>query len=264
MDTGLEPEAFWSALRRAPARGLFLDYDGTLAPFRVERDRAVPYPGVREALAEILRGGGTRLVVVSGRAVADLLPLLALDRPVEIWGAHGFERLRPDGRHEVQELPPALRNGLDAARRWAAEHLEPERFEEKPGCLAVHWRGLPADAARALEGRVREAWTPVAREAGLALRPFDGGLELRSPGWTKGSVVERLLAEMAPGAAAAYLGDDDTDEDAFRALGPGGLSVLVRDRFRPTRARLWIRPPAELLDFLGRWACETGTHGGDR
>ncbi|MEW5924967.1 MAG: hypothetical protein AB1746_13365, partial [Candidatus Zixiibacteriota bacterium] len=51
----------------------------------------------------------------------------------------------------------------------------------------------------------------------------------------------------------AYLGDDMTDEDAFSALPDSALSVLVRPEYRETKARKWIRPPEELLEFFDRW-----------
>ena len=51
----------------------------------------------------------------------------------------------------------------------------------------------------------------------------------------------------------AYLGDDLTDEAAFRALDERGLGVLVRPKLRATSADIWIRPPEELLDFLRSW-----------
>ena len=73
-------------------------------------------------------------------------------------------------------------------------------------------------------------------------------------GTHKGQVVETVLAESPTDAAVAYLGDDTTDEDAFRVLRGHGLRVLVRDRYRPTEADVWLRPPDELVDFLARWA----------
>ena len=86
---------------------------------------------------------------------------------------------------------------------------------------------------------------------------FDGGMELRVTGVDKGTAVRQVLADTrsshADGALLAYLGDDMTDEDAFRALGDEGFSILVRDQLRPTAAGSWLRPPGELLRFLERW-----------
>jgi len=70
------------------------------------------------------------------------------------------------------------------------------------------------------------------------------------------------LDEIGPEVPVAYLGDDLTDERAFRALGRAGLSVLVRPEWHTTAAALWIRPPEDLREFLTRWlqACRDGQH----
>jgi trehalose-phosphatase len=82
---------------------------------------------------------------------------------------------------------------------------------------------------------------------------FDGGVEIRIPGADKGDVVRVLLSEMEPATPVAYLGDDATDERAFRVIRGRGLSVLVRPRWRQTAAQLWIKPPEELISFLTLW-----------
>jgi trehalose-phosphatase len=238
---------------------LLLDYDGTLAPFRIERDQAVPYPGVRVLLDTMLRANHTRLAVVSGRALRDLEPLIGLAQPLEIWGSHGWERWTPAGGYQIAGWSARVSDGLAAARRWIEENGLRGHCEEKPAGLALHWRGLAPAAAEALRERAIEHWAPLAQWAGLLPHPFDGGIELRIPGWDKGAVVKTILAEEEAGAAIAYLGDDLTDEDAFKVLSGRGLTILVRPELRPTAADLWIRPPEELLAFLTRWhaTCDT-------
>ena len=85
------------------------------------------------------------------------------------------------------------------------------------------------------------------------MKEFDGGIELRVPARDKGDGVRTILGEMENDAIVAYLGDDLTDEDAFRAIKGKGLGVLVRKKLRPTAADVWIRPPKELLEFLAEW-----------
>ena len=256
---GGDPEAFFARLRPAPRRVLLLDYDGTLAPFRQERDQAVPYPGVARVLERIMGGGGTRLVVVSGREVEGLLPLLGLEAPPEIWGTHGWERWQPGGRLERIPLPAGVRQGLERGRELETWGELQGRVENKPASVAVHVRGLPSGQAEPLLERVRSTWAALAENGTLEIHDFDGGVELRPGGRHKGTAVEEALAEEPAGAAVAYLGDDRTDEDAFRALSGRGLAVLVRGQLRETSADLWIRPPEELLDFLGRWEREAGS-----
>ena len=71
-------------------------------------------------------------------------------------------------------------------------------------------------------------------------------------------MVSSILEEHGKNTVVAYLGDDETDEDAFTALGDRGLSVLVSQESRSTGADIWIRPPEELFAFLEGWieTCE--------
>ena len=244
---------FWIKLATAKSSVLLLDYDGTLAPFCVERDQAFPYSGIRELLEQIRAATDTRLVIVSGRAIDDLLPLLAIDPPPEIWGCHGWERLGPDGSKFPVELPPQARRGLDLAAPWLEAEGLTSRMEVKPASLALHWRGLDPLERQRLSSKVADGWRPFAAEYGLELHPFDGGMELRCPGRDKGSVVTRILDEAGPGGTVAFLGDDLTDEDGFKAIAGRGLGVLVRHEYRATEATGHLVPPQELIDFLQKW-----------
>src|SRR5580704_13959067 len=97
---------FFRGFAGAAAALLLLDYDGTLAPFRVDRFQARPWAGVRELLNQIQSQGKTRIEVVSGRPAAEIVPLLGLGSRPTVWGLHGAERLDPDGRREAETLAP--------------------------------------------------------------------------------------------------------------------------------------------------------------
>ncbi|MGD9609263.1 MAG: trehalose-phosphatase [Desulfovibrionaceae bacterium] len=232
---------------------LLLDYDGTLAPLTPDRDAAVPYPGLLDILSRLPRAGSGRAVVVSGRPIEAIEGFLGPAAPAEIWGCHGALRRLPDGRREGLVLSPQWAAALDRAAAAVPGELRATALEPKPVSLALHWRGLPEEAVRSLSRHIEPVWFGLAREAGLELHGFDGGLELRPPGWDKGRAV-RCLAREQPGAVLVYCGDDRTDEDAFTALGPDGLGILVRLRWRPTAARYHLTPPGELSVFLDRIA----------
>ncbi len=246
---------FWKRLEKASERILILDYDGTLAPFRTDRNKAEPYPGVRKVLNYILHNDLCRVVMVTGRRTGDLLPLLKLQQEPEIWGSHGIERLYPDGYLEVADIGPECSMGLELAWRWVTDNNFSHRCEFKRGSVAFHWRGLEGEELEELATSVREAWSPIAERTGLEMHNFDGGVELRYPGRDKGDAVNTILEEVEDeDYGAAYLGDDLTDEDAFRAINGRGLGVLVREELRPTLADVHLKPPDELLAFLNKWS----------
>jgi len=252
-DAQLQLDLFLRTVGTASASLLMLDYDGTLAPFRKERDQAFPYPGVAPILREIIRSGRTRVVIISGRDTGATIPLLGIHPNPEIWGLHGRQRLMPDGTIEMPVLDELILTALSDADRWLGYQQVRHTAEAKAASLAVHWRGLDEREAEELRGRVLLGWRPIAQQAGLDLLEFDGGVEICAREADKGDAVLTLLREVGPNSPAAYLGDDNTDENAFRAIQGRGLSVLVRPRWRHTAAQLWLKPPDELLRFLTRW-----------
>lgn len=243
---------FFQQLRHAAERVLMLDYDGTLAPFTPDRTRAFAYRDIPETISRIM-ATHTRVVLISGRSARELLFLSGIHPQPEIWGSHGAERLFADGSYEVDSPNPEHRMALQNARHALIAESLTDRIESKPGSIAVHWRGLTTAQQRVTRETARRIAQAAAEEHGLELLPFDGGLELRAPGKTKGDAVRTILAEAGQSAMAAYLGDDETDENAFRAIKGRGLAVLIRPELRPTSADVWLRPPDELLRFLRDW-----------
>ncbi|MCC6203172.1 MAG: trehalose-phosphatase [Gammaproteobacteria bacterium] len=247
-------DAFFVLLRRARRRVLMLDYDGTLAPFHINPARAVPYPGIKALLARLMAQAGTRLVIVSGRWIQDLVPLLGLEQLPEIWGSHGWERRQANGAYTGASLDLEMRKIFEeASAAVAVTEALGARIERKPTCLAVHWRGLPAVTTHRIKDRVCENWTRMASDERVVWHEFDGGIELRLAGFDKGSVVQEILREEGTEAACAYLGDDHTDEAAFAAMPDEGAAVLVHPYYRVTAAHYWIRPPSGVRRFLPRW-----------
>jgi trehalose 6-phosphate phosphatase len=160
----------------------------------------------------------------------------------------------PDGRYDVTPAGAATLGALAKARSWAAAiETAGGRCEVKPGSLAFHWRGADSVQAARIRALVTEAYLAEKLDTALDLCPFDGGLELRARDTDKGTVVEAILAETAADTPVAYLGDDVTDEDAFRALHGSGLGVLVRPERRRSAADAWVRPPEGLLALLRSW-----------
>lgn len=250
---------FLRTVGQSPLSALLLDYDGTLAPFTVDRRRAVPYPGINAVLQEIVDSGRTRLIIITGREAHDIEPLLKIRPFPEVWGAHGLQRLSADGACEMPEIDANALQALADAKRWLAYQGLDHMAEPKPGSLAVHWRALDYNSAVELRGKILLGWFPIADRASLKIVEFDGGLELRVPDQDKSDAIKTILREIGPESPIAYLGDDLTDEPAFRALQNRGLTVLVRKEHRKTSARIWLKPPEELLDFLAQWrdACRT-------
>lgn len=245
---------FMDRLTSAATSALLLDYDGTLAPFQTRRDQAYPYPGVLDAIERIVQFGTTRVIIITGRPIHELKTFLHPIRSLEIWGAHGMEHLLSDGTYHQASIDPEVSAVLKQAERWLVEPNLSNLAEIKSGGIAIHWRGLPETEIAKVQARTQQRWAALAEHPGIKLLHFEGGLELRAAHPNKGDAISAILKDLEPHTPVAFLGDDITDEDAFRVLGPRGLSVLVRSEYRETAAQAWLRPPHELIDFLTQWS----------
>lgn len=249
---------FFERLPALRHRALLLDYDGTVAPFNIERSKAVPYPGTMESLQRIAGNSDTRLVFITGRSAGELAGLLQPYRlKCEIWGMHGWERLTADGSYTTAEESPNSLLIQHADELLQMEGLG-ELVELKPAAVAVHYRGLGLDLQREARAASLRVFASLSTRTRHRILEFDGGIEFILGNRDKGDAVRAILAEMPAQNAIAYLGDDATDEDAFRALPRHGLSVLVRREFRPTAAQAWLRPPEELMAFFQQWESACG------
>ena len=265
--TSARVQEFFSTFSAANSTLLLLDYDGTFAPFRVDRFKARPWAGVRELLSRIQEPGGssieTRIVFISGRPASEIGPLLGLERPVEVWGLHGAERLYADGHRELEEPPLATREKLNELRAQLKRDSFGGLFEDKPNAVVMHWRGASGIKARQIAEKSRALFKLFSSLQGLQLLEFESGLELRS-GRDKGGAVEAILADAAENTMnnpVAFLGDDITDEAAFVAVNASRrphITALVKRVHRETAAAVWLQPPGQLRDFLRQWiaACK--------
>jgi trehalose 6-phosphate phosphatase len=215
----LDPQLTRALDDLATRRPLLLasDYDGVLARLRDDPAAAVPEPGTAELLARLAAVDGVTVAVVSGRGVEDLQRTSGFTGPFRWIGSHGAEFDGP------------LAGELRAARDELVDALSPlvaavpgARLEVKPAAVAVHVRTAEDPAAgRALLERAAAAGGPH-----HTAKPGKDVLELAVTDADKGTALLRLARGLGA-AGVLYLGDDVTDEDAFRAMGSDGLGVKV-------------------------------------
>jgi trehalose 6-phosphate phosphatase len=252
--------AFLSELRAAGAGNLLLDYDGTLAPFTADREKARPHPEIPGLLDRIMRIPSCRVLVISGRLATSVALLLGTRRMPEIWGLHGLERINAAGVREVLPFSEFdLRVLANADAQLTAAGLA-QYLEFKPGSVAVHWRGLAALQKKKIRLQARRILDSLALQSQLLVLDFAEGIELRVSSANKGDAVRSALGERTA-FPTVYIGDDLTDEDAFRVVSElNGLSILMRRERRQSCARAWFQTPAQLFAFLRHWieACEGG------
>jgi trehalose-phosphatase len=254
------PPGFWNEVGKARRRILLLDYDGTLVPLREDRHEARLPPRVAAILSAIAGTRGEEVAVLSGRPLDELVRFLG-DLPVHLVGEHGWEVRRRDGRTARHPLRPeaadALRRGAEAAEAAGMGPL----LERKLTAVVLHTRNAPAGLARDLERTCRRLWTEHAVGQAVALVPMNGGLELRAAGRDKGTALAELVKEAGPGALAVYVGDDITDEDAFREVRRHGFGIRVGGDSRASLAAGRIDSCDAVERFLRDWAAALDSSG---
>lgn len=233
---------------RRPA--VFLDYDGTLTPIVARPELAVLSEEMRAAVRNL--AALCPVAVISGRDRADVARIVGLEGLVYA-GSHGFDIAGPGLRASYTAAEEYL-SALDAAEaslRKALADVAGALVERKRFAIAVHYR-LVADAdTGVVDAAVEDA---LAVAPGLRRTGGKKIFELRPHiAWDKGRAVLWLLEALGlngPDAVPLYLGDDETDEDAFTALGGRGIGILVAAEQQRSAAGFTLRSPDEVRRFL--------------
>lgn len=220
--TGLKPPPALDVQRHA----LFLDLDGTLVEIAAHPEQVVASEELRALLSKLAHAMNGAVALITGRTIASADAVLngAL---VHVAGIHGYERRNgSDTSRPSSDMTP-IASALEDARTLVSNGALDVDIEDKGAALALHYRRTPqfADA-------VRRVAAELAQRHGLSLLEGKMVIELKIGERTKAHAIRDFMAT-APfaGRTPVAVGDDITDEDAFRAVRQaGGVGVLVGDR----------------------------------
>ncbi len=225
---------------------VFLDYDGTLSPIADRPQDAILSDAMRTAVARLAQA--CTVGIISGRDLDDVRERVGLDE-LYYAGSHGFDIKGPGIERQLgTEAQPALRRATETLRHRLADVegviIEPKRFS-----LAVHYRLVQPDYVDLVSAAADAALEPE-------LKRFDGKkvIEIQpNMDWHKGKALMTLLDTLGLDEGSAlpiYVGDDTTDENAFRAIRDFGIGVVVRHEVYETAADYALADPAEVEEFL--------------
>jgi alpha,alpha-trehalase len=232
-----------------------LDYDGTLSPIAPRPEDALLPPATRDVLAAL--GARWQTAIISGRGLANLREMVGLGEIIYV-GNHGLEIEGPAGsgmrRNLAEDFAPDVA-AAGAELKTALDDVDGSLVEDKRYSLSVHYRLVVPEQVPAVEAAVDAA---VAGHPRLEKRNGKKVFELRPKlEWDKGKAVRWLLQVIdddGAGMLPIYVGDDLTDEDAFRELVEDGVGVLVSEEPRETAATHRLRDTEEVRRFLARLA----------
>lgn len=218
-----------------------LDFDGTLAPIVEVPADARALPAALDAIHGLAALPLTTVVLVSGRALADLAAVSGLGPPVRLVGSHGLEP--DDGPVPLDDGQRARLDRLTTDVDALVDGQVGVRTERKPAGVAVHVRGAAPEVGTQVLDSLREG---PAAAPGIVSTPGKQVLDLAVTDMNKGIALDRMRGD----AAVFFAGDDVTDETAFARLRPGDVGVKVGDG--DTAAAHRVPDPATLAELLGQ------------
>jgi trehalose-phosphatase len=246
-------ENIQARIRRARNLFLFVDYDGTLTPIVSRPELALCPSKVKRHLGELRDLPGVSLAIISGRSIEDVREKVGVSGITYV-GNHGLEIENPAGRHkkilasarkrELKRITQNLQNSL--------KKIPGILLEDKGPILSVHYRTVPqkffTQVPQIVEAELqqwRKRWKMASGKKVLEIRP--------NINFNKGKAVKEILKTFpSQQLLPIYLGDDQTDEDAFRVLKGQGISVFVGMGKLSSEADFFLRNPEEVQEFLFR------------
>jgi len=195
------------------------------------------------------------IFIVSGRSVKDLKEKISL-KGISYIGNHGLEIENPNGIYKknlslkkIEELKIINDNLTNALKKFPGIILE-----DKGLTLSVHYRNtqqkLFPNILRIVNEEInlwKNNWRIISGKMVLEIRPRTN--------FNKGKTVKELLKKFPKSnSLAIYLGDDKTDDDAFRVLKQNGISVFIGPSETHSSAEFFLHDPDEVQEFLFR--CE--------
>jgi len=231
---------------------VFLDYDGTLTPIVEKPEDAVLSDQMRQAvkgLADIYK-----VAVISGRDREDVEKRVGLDN-LYYAGSHGFDIAGPRNSGIQSEKGTEFLPVLDETEKELLSEtsdIPNAQIERKRFSIAIHYRRVAPERYETLKAKVQKitgGHGELRLSEGKKVFQIQPDIE-----WNKGHAVNFLLREIGleeTQTIPLYIGDDLTDEDAFRALSGRGLCIVVRDiEPRPTEAEYALEDTSEVEKFL--------------
>jgi trehalose 6-phosphate synthase/phosphatase len=224
-----DPDRMASIVERASEADrvyVLLDYDGTLVPIADSPEQALPDAALLELLADLCHCPGVEVHIVSGRP-RDFLEEWFGELPIDLWAEHGFWHRTVAARTwqaAGQHAPGLLDRVLPILQQFAA-NTPGARVEMKTVSLAWHYRQADPEFGDRQAHELRMLLGDVLSNQPLEVVAGNKVVEVRFRGFSKAVVALRTLFQ--PDAIIVAFGDDRSDEDLFRAVPPGAITVGV-------------------------------------
>ena len=235
---------------------LLLDYDGTLTPIVNTPDEALLNEDMRSVLSNLKDNTNFIVAVFSGRSLLDVRSKVELDG-ICYTGNHGME-IEFQGmiyiHPEAKKMVNIIQNVCSKLQPLLSD-IDGTIIEDKGLTASVHYRMSPPEEIPKVKRIVESTIKPYVENGDIKLTHGKMVLEIRpNIQWDKGKAVEWVLSSIGAGESTKYfpiyIGDDRTDEDAFKVLRNRGITILVSSKIKKTSAEYLLYNVEEVKNFL--------------
>ncbi len=247
-------ESVQNRIQQAQTIFLFLDYDGTLTPIVSSPELALCPPEVKVLLEKLGDSPYVLLAIISGRSLEDIREKVGITGLIYV-GNHGLDIQNPAGVHKKKLSPSRekeLRKIIQTLQKSFRE-IPGILLEDKGPILSVHYRNVAQKYLGWIHRVLKETlerwkgrWKIAQGKMVFEIRP--------QVDFHKGKAVRELLKGSSGNLLPIYIGDDQTDEDAFREVKGRGITVFVGPGWLTSEAEYYLKDPSEVQEFLHR--CE--------
>lgn len=233
---------------RSNMRLIFIDYDGTLAPYERRPNLAVPSRAVLDLLGTLASDRSNALVLISGRDQPTLEQWFG-KLPIGLSAEHGmWLRESGSGWRTIGPYNRSWKSSVMALLTQYSDRLPGSFVEEKEFSLAWHYRGADPDQSRMISTELLDNLVHLTANMDIQVLQGNKVLEVRNAGVNKGRAAIHWLSKAKYDFILA-IGDDQTDEDIFQILPAEAYSMRVG--ITKTHARFNLRHAEDARGFLG-------------
>lgn len=230
---------------------IFLDYDGTIVPIQEKPIQAILPESTRLLLDDIAQYSNTYVGIVSGRSMKDIRRMVKLTSLFYV-ANHGYEiySRKIKWHHTiVTDIVPILRK-LHINFEKTLKAIHGVLIENKIITLSIHYRQLSGTPVYTLKKIIKSKMQIYSRFLKISSGKKIFEIKPRI-NWNKGKAIFKLieLFNVAAKPLIIYIGDDRTDEDAFRLLPKEAFTIYVGNNFS-SKAKYFLNNTAEVILFL--------------
>lgn len=245
----LNKAALFEAYMRSKRRIIFLDYDGTLAPFQLKPELALPTDDIKNLLYRLSEDNSNQVVIISGREQKRLEEWLGTI-PLTLVAEHGAFHKKPSQQWKSYfPLQHEWKNRMLPPMKALETQFDGTKVEEKQFSLTWHYRNIKTPLSTKELNQILAALRALPNKIEFLIYEESYAIELRTLGIDKGRFAGLHAMNDGPYNFMLAIGDGRTDEDLFKVIGSESFSIKVGES-NNSYAQYYLENQEDVIPFL--------------